>query len=70
MIADKLDRLALAMLERPGDPRRTILAAAQLGALAAEVRELEEGAVPPHLRVTPADLPAGVTRFCGRRAAR
>ena len=76
MIADRLDRLALAMLEAPGDARRTALAAAELGALAAQVRHMEEAVVPPHLRYPEPELPDGVAaiwkhgRWIERRAPR
>ena len=70
MIADRLDRLALALLERAGDAQRTMLAAAELGAIAAQVRQLEQATVPPHVRADRRALPPGVIALYGRRAPR
>ncbi|HYI85039.1 MAG TPA: hypothetical protein VEX11_17765 [Acetobacteraceae bacterium] len=62
------DNLALELIEASGCPDRVIAIAARVAALAARIRAQEAQVVPPHLRASPATLPPGVVKLCGRRA--
>src|SRR4051812_25803009 len=66
-IAYGLDVLTIELLEAADRPRRVMAIAGQLAVLAHRLHQQEATAVPPHLRVTPRDLPPGVTRLCSRR---
>jgi hypothetical protein len=67
-IAHDIDVLSIELLEAADRPRRVLAIAGEMAVLAHRLHQQEGMAVPPHLRVTPKDLPPGVTQLCSRRA--
>jgi len=66
--AHDLDVLSITLLEVADSSRQVLAVAAELAVLAHRLHQQEGVAVPPHLRMTPRDLPPGVTQLCSRRA--
>lgn len=66
-LSARLVRLSAELAAAAGDPARVAAVAGVLGALAAEARDRDDAAVPPHLWLEPDDMPAGVVRLCDHR---
>jgi hypothetical protein len=67
--AHDVDVLALELVEAADQPARVLAIAGRLAVLARYLREMEDVAVPPHLRQVRSGLPDGVVSLCKRRRA-
>jgi hypothetical protein len=66
--AHDVDVLALELIESSDRPARVLAIAGRLAVLARHLHQMEDVAVPPHLRLAHSGLPDGVVRLCRRRA--